>query len=107
MEQHSWHLFILRLRPDLIALTRSGCVEELKQMGIGTSVHFIPLHTHPFYQKRYGYRSGDFPNAEDAYSRCLSLPIFPGMTDSEVDRVVRSIEKIVCTHRQRISVLAS
>jgi perosamine synthetase len=81
-------------------------VEELKQMGIGTSVHFIPLHMHAHYQKRYGYRPGDFPNAEDAYGRCVSLPIFPGMRDFEVDRVIQAIEKVLCSHRKRISVLA-
>lgn len=106
-EQHSWHLFILRIRPDLLDLTRNGFIEELKGMGIGTSVHFIPLHLHSFYQKRYGYQPGDFPNAENAYSRCLSLPIFPDLTDSEVEHIVKSIEKIVCTHRKRVLALAS
>jgi len=106
-DQHSWHLFILRIRPNVTELTRSGFVEELKQMGIGTSVHFIPLHMHPYYQRSYGYRSGDFPNAEDAYGRCVSIPIFPGMTDCEVDRVIQAIETTVCSHRKRISVLAS
>ena len=107
MDDHAWHLFILRLRPELLELTRNAFIEELKRMGIGTSVHFIPLHLHPFYQNAYGYRVGDFPNAEDAYSRCISLPIFPGMTDSEINRVVGAIEKIVCTHRKRALALAS
>lgn len=101
-DQHSWHLFILRIRPGDLELTRSGFMDELRRLGIGASVHFIPLHLHPFYQKRYGYRSGDFPNAEDAYSRCISLPIFPGMSDSEVDRVVNAVEKTVCAHRKRL-----
>jgi perosamine synthetase len=100
--EHSWHLFILRLRPGALEITRSAFIEELKKLEIGASVHFIPLHLHPFYQKRYGYRPGDFPNAEDSYSRCISLPIFPGMSDHEVDRVARAIEQIVCTHRKRI-----
>jgi perosamine synthetase len=101
-DQNSWHLFIVRIRPGDLDLTRAGLIEELKHRGIGTSVHFIPLHLHPFYQKRYGYKPGDFPNAEDAYSRCVSLPIFPAMTDFEVDRVIDEIEKIVCTHRKRV-----
>jgi perosamine synthetase len=100
-DQHSWHLFILRIRPEALEITRNDFIDELKHLGIGASVHFIPLHLHPFYQKRYGYRPGSFPNAEDAYKRCISLPIFPGMTDAEVDSVVAAIEKIVCAHRKQ------
>jgi perosamine synthetase len=103
-DQNSWHLFILRIRPGDLDLTRNGLIEELKHRGIGTSVHFIPLHLHPFYQKRYGYRAGDFANAEDAYSRCLSIPIFPAMSDFEVHRVIDEIKSIVCTHRKRVLV---
>jgi len=105
-DQHSWHLFILRIRPGKLELTRSAFVDELKQSGIGSSVHFIPLHLHPFYRERYGYRPGDFPNAEDAYSRCISLPMFPDMRDSEVDRVIGAIQQIVCAHRKRVLALA-
>ena len=106
-DQHSWHLFILRIRPELLDLGRNGFIDELKRLGVGTSVHFIPLHLHPFYQQYYRYRAGDFPNAEDAYSRCISLPIFPGLNDSEVDRIVEAIENIVCTHRKRVLVPAA
>jgi dTDP-4-amino-4,6-dideoxygalactose transaminase len=107
MDEHAWHLFILRLHSSQLELTRNGFIEELKRMGIGTSVHFIPLHLHPYYQKAYGYRAGDFPNAEDAYSRCISLPIFPGMTEAEVGRVLQAIKRIVCTHRKPALALAS
>lgn len=105
--QHSWHLFILRIRPELLEVGRNRFIDELKSVGIGASVHFIPLHLHPFYRNQYGYRPGDFPHAEDAYNRCISLPIFPGMTDSDVDRVLNAIEKIVCTHRKRVLVPAA
>ena len=77
---HAWHLYIVRLRPDSLDLERNQFIEELKKLGIGTSVHFIPLHHHPFYARAYGYATGNFPNAEDAFSRCISLPIFPDMT---------------------------
>jgi perosamine synthetase len=90
---HSWHLFILRLRSKMLASNRDDLVYQLKQAGIGTSVHFIPLHLHPFYRIRYGYSSGDFPNAEDAFARCISLPIYPDMNDTDVERVVTGIEK--------------
>jgi perosamine synthetase len=65
------------------------------------------LHLHPFYQKRYAYRPGDFPNAEDAYNRCISLPMFPDMSDLEVNRVINAIEKIVCAYHKRALALAS
>ncbi len=103
---HAWHLFILRLRPGLLNVNRNQFVEELKKRGIGTSVHFIPLHLHPFYQRAYGYRQGQLPNAEAAYSNCLSLPIFPGMTVSEQTRVIEAVEGIVTEHRKRKSTAA-
>jgi len=92
---HSWHLYILRIWPESLGLNRNRFIEELSKRGIGTSVHFIPLHLHPFYAQKYGYRRGHFPNAEDAYLRCLSLPIFPDMTDEEVERVVDAVKEVV------------
>jgi len=99
---HSWHLFILRLVTDQLSIGRNAFVEKLKQLGIGTSVHFIPLQLHPFYQQRYGYAPGDMPQAEDAYSRCLSLPIFPDMADAEVERVISSVAAISEQNRARV-----
>src|SRR5262249_36617198 len=101
-DEHAWHLFILRIRPELLEINRGAFIDHLKREVIGTSVHFIPLHMHPFYQTRYRYRSGNCPNAEDAYSRCVSLPIYPGMSQSEVNRVIKSVEKVVCTNRKRL-----
>lgn len=93
--QHSWHLFILRLRPEVTEMSRNEFIEGLKARGIGTSVHFIPLHLHPYYQQTYGYRPGDLPNAEDAYSRCFSLPIYPDLSTEERNRVVEAVEEVV------------
>ena len=104
--EHAWHLFILRIRPETMSLNRNQFVDELKRSGIGASVHFIPLHLHPFYRSAYGYKRGDFPNAEEAYSRCLSLPIFPDMSSAEIDRVVRSVSEIVYRNRKPLSVAA-
>jgi perosamine synthetase len=73
--------------------SRDDLVHQMKQAGIGTSVHFIPLHLHPYYRNRYGYSSGDFPHAEDAFARCISLPIYPDMNDTDVKRVVASVEQ--------------
>lgn len=103
---HSWHLFILRLRPKTLAIGRNEFIRRLKEAGIGTSVHFIPLHLHPFYRDRYGYSSGDFPRAEDAYARCLSLPIYPDMSDAEVERVVTAVERVVQENRVRMRMRA-
>ncbi|MCU1307524.1 MAG: DegT/DnrJ/EryC1/StrS aminotransferase [Acidobacteriaceae bacterium] len=104
--QHSWHLFILRIRPKLLTLNRDTFIEELKREGIGTSVHFIPLHLHPFYAKSYGYAPYDFPNAEDAYSRCISLPIYPDMSNENVSRVIQAVQRIVYLNRKSLLVAA-
>jgi dTDP-4-amino-4,6-dideoxygalactose transaminase len=93
--EHSWHLFILRLRRDALTINRNEFIEELKAMGIGTSVHFIPLHRHPFYVREYGCTPSDFPQAEDSYSRCISLPIYPDLSEAQCERVVQSIIRIV------------
>jgi len=87
----AWHLYVLRLNLDEISITRNQMIESLKKRGIGASVHFIPLHMHPYYRMTYGYRAEDFPVATRQYERYLSLPIFPGMTSSQVDYVIESV----------------
>jgi dTDP-4-amino-4,6-dideoxygalactose transaminase len=104
--EHSWHLFLLRLRPAELRIGRNEFMEELKKLGIGTSVHFIPLHLHPYYAQTYGYKPGDFPNAEDAYSRCLSLPLYPTLSDDEVERIIRAVEQVVSTYRRTVVAVA-
>jgi perosamine synthetase len=103
---HAWHLYILRLRPNRLAINRNQFVEELKKRGIGTSVHFIPLHLHPFYQREYGYREGHLPNAEASYSRALSLPVFPGMTSAEQKYVIDAVQEVVTENRKQESTAA-
>ncbi len=104
---HAWHLYILRIRPDLLEVNRNQFIEELKKLGIGTSVHFIPLHIHPYYARTYGYREDQFPNANDAYSRCISLPIYPDMSEAEVERVITSVQAVVQGNRKSKSVGAT
>jgi dTDP-4-amino-4,6-dideoxygalactose transaminase len=89
--EHAWHLYVLRLRTAALTVNRNQFVDMLRARGVGTSVHCIPLNTMDFYQQRYGYRTGDFPIAEDVYSRCFSLPIFPAMTDEDVAWVIESV----------------
>ena len=92
---HSWHLFILRLRTEMLARNRGDLIQQLKEAGIGSSVHFIPLHLHPYYRDRYGYSSGDFPHAEDAFLSCVSLPIYPDLSDAEVNKVATTVEQFI------------
>jgi perosamine synthetase len=92
--QNAWHLYVILVRPSALRIHRDRVMEELRQRGIGTSVHFIPLHLHPYYQRTYGYRPGEFPVAEDYFDRCISLPIYPGMTDEDLHRVIEALHDI-------------
>ena len=103
--EHSWHLFILRLRSGLLNINRDEFIEELKEAGIGTSVHFIPLHRHPFYVREFGYKPEDFPQADANYVRSLSIPIFPDMTMAQQRRVVDSVARVVEKNRKRTAVV--
>lgn len=98
--EHAWHLYVLRLRPERLGIGRDQFVERLRERGIGVSVHCIPLHTMRFYQRAYGCRDGDFPVAEDVYRRCLSLPVYPGMTDADVDYVRETVLALAREHRR-------
>jgi dTDP-4-amino-4,6-dideoxygalactose transaminase len=102
--EHAWHLYILRLRPGSLALNRNEFIEQLKKLGVGTSVHFIPLHRHTFYTRTNGYASGAFPNADDAFSRCISLPIYPDLTDAEIERVADAVQYVVTNNLKRITI---
>ncbi len=98
--EHAWHLYVLRLKPDLLRIGRGQFVEILRERGVGTSVHCIPLHTMHYYQRAYGYHNGEFPVAEDIYERCLSLPIYPSMTDEDVEYVIDTVGSIVRENRR-------
>ena len=89
--EHAWHLYMLRLRPDALSIGRDQFIEELRARNIGTSVHFIPLHLHPYYQRAWGYRPGDFPGAEAAFANTVSLPLYPAMRESDVDDVLEAV----------------
>jgi dTDP-4-amino-4,6-dideoxygalactose transaminase len=98
--EHAWHLYVLRLKPELLRIGRNQLVESLRANGVGTSVHCIPLNQMEYYQTRYGYRAGEFPVAEDIYSRCLSLPIFPAMSDEDVAYVIQTVRSLVRESRR-------
>jgi perosamine synthetase len=88
---HAWHLYILELNLPALTVSRNDILDRLREKGVGTSVHFMPLHLHPVYQRTYGYQPGQFPDAEAAFSRACSLPIYPGMTDGDVAHVVDAV----------------
>ena len=88
---HAWHLYALRVNPSALRISRDRVIEELKERGIGTSVHFIPLHLHPLYQQQLGYRPGQFPEAEHLFEHTISLPIYPSMTNEDSDRVIEAL----------------
>ena len=98
--QHAWHLYVILMNPKALGIHRDQVIEELKQRGIGTSVHFIPLHTHPYYRKRWGYGPGDFPVADNYFDRCLSLPLYPAMSDEDADNVIEALTDIAIRFRR-------
>jgi dTDP-4-amino-4,6-dideoxygalactose transaminase len=91
------HLYPLRLCPENISLTRDEFAEKLQERGIGISVHFIPLHTMPYYKNRYSLEDNDFPETLKTFNRTISLPIWPGMTESQIDRVHATVKSLAAT----------
>jgi dTDP-4-amino-4,6-dideoxygalactose transaminase len=98
---HAWHLFSIRLRLERLAIDRNRFMEELKKAGVGCSVHWRPLHLHPYYMKTFGWRGADLPVATALWSRLVSLPIFPGMRRNEVDHVVGTVRDLCRRFRRR------
>ncbi len=90
----SHHLYVLRLVPQRLKITRDEFIAQLSELGVGTSVHYIPLHIMPYYQRRYGLRPNDFPEALRAFEWCVSLPIYPDLTDEEREYVVRAVRSV-------------
>jgi len=97
---HSWHLYVIRLNLQRLHIDRNKFIDELRRKGIGTSVHFIPLHIHPYYRETYGYQPDDFPVAYETYQRIISLPIYAKMTDNDVERVIESVTDIIKSNRR-------
>jgi dTDP-4-amino-4,6-dideoxygalactose transaminase len=89
-EMHAWHLYVLRLA-DGAGIDRDRFIERLYGQGIGCSVHYIPLHLHPYWRDRYGLAPAQFPHSQRAYERMVSLPLYTRMTDGDVGRVVEAV----------------
>jgi perosamine synthetase len=105
--QHAWHLYMLRLNLDRLrgaageapGEARARFVEDLRRRNIGASVHFIPLHLHPYYRDTYGYAPDDFPVATAEYLREISLPIYSRMSDADATDVIEAVRAVVSEHR--------
>ena len=93
-DTHAWHLFVIRLRDDA-SVTRDDVIQHLSEAGIGTSVHYVPLHRQPYWRDRYGLTPEQFPVAERAYRRMLSIPLFTAMSDDEQTRVIAALKACV------------
>ncbi len=97
---HAWHLYIIRIKPRTLSIGRDRMIEELRERGIGTSVHFQPLHLFSYYRKTFGYRKGAYPVTERESARAISLPFYPSLSRQAQERVVEVIEDVVMRHRR-------
>jgi dTDP-4-amino-4,6-dideoxygalactose transaminase len=92
---HAWHLFVVRLTPKA-RLGRDELIQKLSECGIGTSVHYIPLHRHPYWRDTYHLTAEKFPHADAAYQSMLSLPLYTSMTDADQQRVISNLHELLC-----------
>ena len=95
----AWHLYVLRLHPERLAIDRDAVVDALAKRGIGVSVHFIPLHLQTYWRDAYGLRPEDFPVAGREWARALSLPIYSAMTDRDVGLVIGAVTDLIASSR--------
>ena len=96
--ESAWHIYPLRLNLEALKIGRNEFIEELKSRNIGTSVHFIPIHLHPYYRDRYGFAPTDFPVAFANYQRLVSIPLHPRLCDADVDDVIEAVLDVVTKH---------
>ncbi|GAB6144034.1 UDP-4-amino-4,6-dideoxy-N-acetyl-beta-L-altrosamine transaminase [Desulfocicer niacini] len=92
---HAYHLYVIKLAPKIVLQNREQIFHELRSRRIGVNVHYIPVHLHPYYQKRWGTGPGDCPRAEMAYEQILSLPMYPGLTEGDVEFVIEQIHSVL------------
>lgn len=96
----SWHLYVLHINLDALVIGRDQFIEELKDRNIGTSVHFIPIHLHPYYRDKYGYKPEDYPVAYTNFKRVISLPIYPRMSDQDISDVIEAVLDVAEKYRR-------
>jgi dTDP-4-amino-4,6-dideoxygalactose transaminase len=93
-DEHPWHLYVVRLTDDA-PLSRDAFIEGLFQAGIGCSVHYIPLHLHPYWRDRYRLQPGQFPHSQRAFERMVSLPLYTRMSGADMDRVIQAVQRLL------------
>jgi len=93
----AWHLYAVRLDLAKLSTNRAEIFRALRAENIGVNVHYIPVHQHPYYRERFGFQDGEYPVAEVAYERLISLPMFHGMTDQDLADVICAVNKVL-TH---------
>ncbi len=93
--RHSWHLFCVLINPKAVDITRDVFMQKMKELDIGTGLHYNAVHLYQFYKDQFGFKEGDFPVAEDICSRIVSLPLFPDLTESDQDRVINAMRQIL------------
>lgn len=98
--QHCWHLYVIRVREELLTIDRDQFIEELSKENIGTSVHFIPVHLFTYYRNNFGYNEGDLPEAESYFKNIISIPLYAKMTDEDVEDVIYAIKRIADKYRK-------
>jgi dTDP-4-amino-4,6-dideoxygalactose transaminase len=98
--EHAWHLYVIQLHPEQLRIGRDEFIDLLKKQNIGASVHFIPLHLHPFYRDTLGYRREDFPVASALFEGIVSLPIYPKMTEADIQTVIGVVRGIIQEYRR-------
>ena len=98
--QHAWHLYVIQLDLDRLCIGRNEFIEQLQQHDIGCSVHFIPLHLHPYYRETWGYVPSQFPVAGAMYETIVSLPLYPKMTETDVQRVITVVRDLIQRYRR-------
>jgi len=91
----AWHIYVIQLRLERLKASRKRIFEKFREEGLGVQVHYIPIHFHPFYRKKFGYKKGDFPITERYYQRTITLPLFPQMRNQEVERVIKTTKKTI------------
>lgn len=97
---HAYHLYVVQLDLKRLHATRAEIFSALRAEGIGVNVHYIPVHLHPYYRKRFGYTGGEYPVAEKAYEQIISLPIFPAMTDKDIEDVILAMDKVLAAYAE-------
>jgi len=97
----TYHIYVIQLQLEKLRANRETIFNALRAENIGVQVHYIPVHYHPYYQRNIGYKKGDFPNAERYYERAITLPLFPKMTNQDIEDVIQAVHKIITFYRNK------